>query len=92
MKVIPFVMVSLAALSALSGCTAQERARAFGGTESIQLDCGQKLVTVTWKDTTLWTATRPMLDDEVPETYTFHADTAYGIMEGTVKINEVACT
>lgn len=36
----------------------------------------------------LWYLTRPMRDDEKPETHTFKADTEWGVFEGTVTIVE----
>lgn len=73
----------------LAGCTAQERARDWGGTSTVELERGQKLVTATWKTSAnLWFLTRPMRSDEAPETYTFKESAAWGMMEGTVIVKE----
>ena len=68
----------------LIGCTTNEMAKHFGGSMTIKLDSGQKLVDVTWKEDALWYMTKPMKDGDEVETYTFKEESSYGIMEGTV--------
>lgn len=36
------------------GCTQNERAKAFGGTQTITLAQGEKVVNVTWKNADMW--------------------------------------
>jgi len=82
-------LLSLLALG-VSACTEQSRARAVGGISSIELDSGRKLVTVTWKESDLWILTRAMRADEKPETYKFSESSSWGVMEGTVVLQERA--
>lgn len=49
----------------------QSIARNFGGTTTIELEPNLKLEEITWKDDDLWYLTRPMREDEEPETHTF---------------------
>lgn len=63
-------------------------ARNWGGDMTITLAPGEKLEEITWKDDDLWYLTRPMREDEVPETHVFKADTVFGVFEGTVTIEE----
>lgn len=71
----------------LTGC--HETTKSFGGSMTIELPKGQKLEEITWKDDTdLWYLTRPMREDEIAETHTFHQDTEFGVFEGTVTIIE----
>ena len=63
-------------------------ARKFGGNMIINLKPNEKLVTVTWKETSLWILTKPMKPGETPETYKFKEDSTFGVMEGTVTIIE----
>ena len=70
------------------GCTEKERAREWGGSSTVTLNAGQKLVVATWKETNLWILTRPMREGEVAETYKFFEDSSWGIMEGEVVIVE----
>ncbi len=71
-----------------SGCTDKTMAREWGGSTTLELPKGEKLIEITWKDANLWYLTRPMRDDEFPETYTFQEDSEFGIFEGTVTIIE----
>ena len=82
-KTIAILMVTIM----LSGC--HGAARNYGGSMTLELPKGQKLEEITWKDdSALWYLTRPMRDDEHPETHTFKADTEWGVFEGTVTIIE----
>ena len=68
----------------LMGCTSNTRARHWGGTMTINLPAGQELMEATWKDNNLYYLTRPMTPDYVPVTKTFHEDSRFGVIEGTV--------
>ena len=82
-KIVAILMVAII----LSGC--HETTRSFGGSMTLELPKGQKLEEITWKDdAALWYLTRPMREDEQPETHTFKADTEWGVFEGTVTIIE----
>lgn len=82
-------LIIILTIITLSGCTSKERARSFGGTETITLEPGEKLEMITWKGDSLWYLTRPMHEDETAETYEFKQDSSYGVFEGTVTIVEV---
>ena len=89
-KIIAITLIFLLLLittSTLNGC--HETTKNFGGTMTIELEPGQKLEEITWKDdTTLWILTRPFREDEKPETHMFYADTEFGVFEGKVIIIE----
>lgn len=75
----------------LTSCTDNTRARVWGGTETVTLQPGVRLVNVTWKgseDTTtsLWMLTKR--DTTKPTTYSFKEKSSLGIMEGEVIIKE----
>ena len=72
----------------LSSCTENTKAKQFGGTAELELPAGQKLITVTWKADALWYLTKPMTENDVPETYKFQEESAWGMMEGTYIIKE----
>ena len=72
----------------LGGCTQNQRARSFGGTATIELDRGRKLVNVTFKQDSLWVLTREAKQGESPEIYIFKEDSSFGLMEGKVIIKE----
>lgn len=72
----------------LFSCTENERAKFYGGTITVNLPSGQKLVNATWKDSELWYLTRPAKQGEVSETYNFQEKSNFGIQEGCVVFNE----
>lgn len=80
----------LFAILALTGCTENKRARTFGGNATIKLTCDTKLFDVTWKGDNIWYTVRAMREGEFAETYTFHEDSSWGALEGTVTF--VECT
>lgn len=69
-------------------CTEQSRARSFGGSSTVNLPKGIKLINVTWKENSLWYLGRKMRDDEKPETYQLQEDSSLGLIQGTVTLNE----
>ncbi len=82
------LLMLFAIIFCFSGC-AQSMAKGYGGKYTIDLPEGQKLLEITWKDgDNLWYLSRPMREDEYPETYTWQEDSVYGIWEGTVTIIE----
>lgn len=71
-KIVAILMVAII----LTGC--HGAARYYGGSMTLELPKGQKLEEITWKDdSAMWYLTRPMRDDEKPETHTFKADTEW---------------
>lgn len=70
------------------GCTEQERAKYYGGTSAIEVPECEKVVNLTWKGADLWILTRPMGGDERPERLTFSESSAWGILKGTIIVNE----
>lgn len=76
--------------SVFTGCTANQRAKNFGGTVIIELPPGEKFVNCTWKDAELWYVSRPMNDSDVAETFTFSEKSSFGIVEGKTIFKETA--
>jgi hypothetical protein len=72
----------------LTGCTQQQRAKDWGGTTSVDLPPGQKLIVATWKDSHLWYLTRPMHTNETAEEYEFKESSSFGLLQGTVNFKE----
>ena len=86
-----FLILIVLAL-ALTSCTDQQRANSFGGSYTLNLPTGQKLVNVTWKgESDIWYLTRPMTVKDSIETYTFSQSkgTMFDITgDGTVTVVE----
>jgi len=75
------------AITIFTGCHAVTKS--FGGSMTVELEPGQKLEEITWKeDDSLWILTRPFREGEEPETHTFYEDSEWGVLEGTVTIIE----
>lgn len=85
--IITFIAILFIALFAV-GCTEQSVTKNYGGSMTVDLEPGQKLEEITWKDSELWILTRPMRDDEVPETHTFYEKSEFGVWEGSVTVKE----
>ena len=82
-------IIVLALLLAMTvGCTENSRAKNYGGTATMDLPQGKKLVTVTWKDDELWVVTRQRREGEAIESYEFQEESSWGVFEGTYIINE----
>lgn len=82
-----FIMM-VVAMMFMVGCTANERARQWGGVGNFDLPKGQKLVTITWKGANIWYMARQMRSNEVAEVYEFCEKSTFGIVEGKVIIKE----
>ena len=59
--------------------------RKYGGTTTIKLEPGEKLVEATWKEGgNLWYLVEPMDSGYTPKTKYFKESSAMGVMEGKV--------
>jgi hypothetical protein len=82
------VFLAIGVIAMLGSCTENSRVKSFGGEGTINLPKGRKLVNVTWKETQIWYLTRPMSSTDVAETYQFHEESSWGMIEGTYNIIE----
>lgn len=65
-------------------CTENQRAKNWGGTVTVELPKGKKLVEATWKEDNLWYLTRDMKEGETAETFEFIEDSSFGVMKGKI--------
>lgn len=72
----------------LTSCTDNEIARHYGGTEIMNVKENQKVITVTWKEQSLWVLTEPMKETDKPRELLFEEKSSYGLVEGKVIIRE----
>ena len=84
MKKLKAVILVIAVAVTIASCTQNQRARNFGGTETVNLAKGQRLVIATWKQDNLWYLTEPMPADYIPQKKEFIENSSYGLMEGKV--------
>ena len=85
-KIIAGIMLLMALGCGLTGC--KSVAKSMGGTITINVPKGQKVIEATWKNSDVWYLTRPMREDEKPEIFTFQEDSNLGIIEGKVIFKE----
>jgi hypothetical protein len=83
-----FILVITILTLLLSSCTKNQRVKKWGGSATIELPAGQKLIHCTWKDSNLWYLTRPMNKKDSVEIYTFQEKSNLGLREGTYTIKE----
>ena len=81
-------ITSVFAMILMTSCTENQLAKGWGGTATVELPAGEKLIEATWKGEELWYLTRPMREDESPETFKFQEKSSYGVIEGTVVFKE----
>jgi len=81
-KLIKLIILAGVALLVLSlfSCTANERARNFGGTETVKLPENRVLVNCTWKQDDLWLLTK----DTITGKMYFNEKSSWGMMEGEI--------
>ena len=82
-KLLLLGLISILSISFI-GCTAQSRAKKYGGTYKVELPAGQEFVDATWKGDELWYITKPRSAGDRPETFTFQEDSKFGLLEGKV--------
>jgi hypothetical protein len=75
------ILVAVLSLGLLSGCS-QWFARAWGGSTTVNIPAGEQLVTMTWKQTSLWVLTYNPVTRECK----FSENSAAGVFEGTVHV------
>jgi len=76
------ILLALTALM-MAGCE-QYVSRTAGGTITIKIEPGQKLLEATWKESDLWYLTEPMDSDYKPKTKVFQENSLFGVLNGKV--------
>lgn len=84
-------IIILLGILLMISCTEAERTKNYGGQTNIDLPCGMKLTTVTWKGENLWYNYIPMEEGYIPVKHTFQEKSSYNLFEGKVIIKESNC-
>lgn len=79
-KIIPFILFSLSLT--LTSC--QYFTRKYGGTQTIHLPKGEKLLMATWKGANIFTLTEPMDSDYVPKVKHFKESSVLGVFQSEI--------
>jgi hypothetical protein len=82
------ILIITIVLFMMVSCTDNHRVKNWGGTATLNLPKGQKLLNVTWKESQLWYLCRPMNTNDIAETYYFQEESSWGMMKGTYVITE----
>jgi hypothetical protein len=81
-------LVSLISVIGLTSCTENQRAKNWGGTATVDIPEGQRLIDVTWKGDQIWYLTDDMPVGYEAKTYNFLEESSYGMVEGKVVFKE----
>ena len=65
-------------------CTDNQRARSFGGTETIKIEPQEKFINITWKQDDLWV----IVQDTITGTIYAKEKSSFGVMQGKVIIQK----
>jgi len=76
-----FIFLSLVVV-ALMSCTDNQRARNFGGTETIKLEPNEEFINITWKQDNLWV----IVKDKNTGKFYAREKSSFGVMQGKVVI------
>lgn len=88
-KRIVLLLMIFSSMIFFGGCTPNTLTKEFGGKMIVELEPGNKLEEITWKDdANLWILTRPMREDEKAETHTFYESSEFHVFEGEITIIE----
>ena len=82
-----FIILAVIVL-ALSSCTENQRARTFGGTVTINVEKGKKVMMATWKDDDLFYMVEDMEPDYVPHNKELIESSNFGVIESKVVFKE----
>lgn len=83
-KIIAVIIISLS----LSSCTENYRARKFGGTTTINVERGKKVMMATWKEDDLFYMTEDMEEDYIPHNKELIESSSWGVIESKVIFKE----
>lgn len=81
-------LIILLALPFITSCTENSRAKSFGGTMTIPVPAGNRVIGATFKEETMWYLYRPFEAGETPKTVIFQEKSSFGMVEGKVIFQE----
>ena len=87
-KIIISIVIAISILFGASSCTENQRARTFGGTSTIQVEKGKKVMMATWKGEDLFYMVEDMEDDYVPHNKELIESSSWGVIESKVIFKE----
>ncbi len=82
-KIVKASFILLATLVLIS-CTDNQRARKFGGTETVKLEPQEKFINISWKQDDLWI----VVQDTITGKYYVREKSSFGLMQGKIIIEK----
>lgn len=87
LNIVTIILILLLFIGCCTSCTENDMARNHGGTAKIKLEKDQRLITCSWKESSLWYLY--VIDSTItPRTFFYHEKAPYGTVEGTFIIVE----
>ena len=87
-KFLVTVIVTIVIVFSFLSCTENQRARTFGGTATINVEPGKKVMMATWKDEDLFYMVEDMEPDYKPHDKTLIESSSFGVIESKVVFKE----
>ena len=83
-KIISFILISIL----ITGCTSNQRTKMFGGTETIDVEQGKRVVMATWESDKVFYVIEDMPSDYTPQDKKLIEVSSFGIFESEVIFHE----
>lgn len=87
-KIVLSAIVAVSLVFGLSSCTENRRARVFGGTATINVEKGKKVMMATWKDEGIFYMVEDMEEGYVPHDKMLIESSSFGVIESKVVFKE----
>ncbi len=79
------ILILTSTIAILTGCTENQRAKKFGGTENIDLPDNCKFISASWRQDNLWIC----YTDTITNLSYIKEKSNWGLLEGTIVIRPV---
>lgn len=76
------ILILTISIGMLISCTDNQRARSFGGNETIELKPNHKFINIAWKSDDLWVVTQ----DTITGMFYCKEKSSWGLLSGEIKI------
>lgn len=76
------ILIIAISIGMLISCTDNQRAKSFGGTETVELKPNHRFINITWKNDDLWIVTQ----DTTTGMFYCKEKSSWGILKGTIII------
>lgn len=88
MKRIIFILCALVLIVASTSCTETQRVRALGGTSTVNVEPGKRIMSATWNGENLFYLVEDMPRDYTPQDKELIESSEYGIIESKIIFHE----